>query len=100
MAVGLNPFFPEMNGSSVDIASSIAGQQKGSSTSVRDMSSFWIPARRRLCLNCIRSSIGEDGPQVAAPSWTQVRGKKKKVKGSETINVRLLVNMKGYGRKG
>ena len=64
------------------------------------MSTLFASPSRRICLNCIRRCIDNDLVQWSGPSLTQFRGKKKTAKKIETINVRLLVDVKGYGRKG
>lgn len=56
--------------------------------------------RSPLCLSCMRRIAGDGLPQLSPPSLTQIRGKKKTAKKITTINVRLLADIKGYGRKG
>ena len=64
------------------------------------MSALSALPKRPICLNCVRRIAGEDARQSLSPTFVQLRGKKKMAKKPDTINVRLLVNMKGYGRRG
>lgn len=60
-----------------------------------------ILSRTPLCLNCLRRTIGDDISQSFFPFHRQVRGKKKKTaQRPTTINVKLLQDIPGYGRKG
>jgi len=56
--------------------------------------------KRPICLTCWRRLAGEEIPPPSRFSFIQTRGKKKSAKKPTTINVKLLVDMKGYGRKG
>lgn len=64
------------------------------------MSSIVGILRRPTCVSCLRRLAGEDLIPWVRPSHLQLRGKKRSAKSPETINVKLLVDMKGYGRKG
>lgn len=59
------------------------------------VSSFKNP----LCFSCIRRIIGDDIAQSWFPFHRQVRGKKK-IAQPTTIKVKLLQDIKGYGKKG
>ncbi|MCJ1250232.1 hypothetical protein MMC30_007458 [Trapelia coarctata] len=56
--------------------------------------------RAPQCFSCIRSILTGKSPLALSPFRTQIRGKKKKVKLPLTINVKLLKDVRGYGRKG
>lgn len=53
-----------------------------------------------FCLQCLRVIALPDVPRLAAPFQQQVRGKKKVAKAPSTIKVKLLEDIKGYGRSG
>lgn len=56
--------------------------------------------RSPLCLSCMRRVVGDDLTQSWYPFHRQLRGKKKTAKRPTTIKVKLLEDIKGYGRKG
>lgn len=55
--------------------------------------------RTSICSNCLRQAVVDDISQSIFPFYRQIRGKKKTSKGPTTINVKLLQDMPGYGRK-
>ena len=59
-----------------------------------------VVPRVPFCLQCFRVSARSDVPKVAAPFQQQLRGKKKVAKAPATIKVKLLEDIKGYGRSG
>lgn len=63
------------------------------------MTGLSISARNPLCLSCIRQLVADDLSKSWFPFHRQVRGKKK-TKRITTINVRLLEDVTGYGKKG
>ena len=58
-----------------------------------------LTPRFRTCLQCIRRLAYTDSSYLSNPLRIQVRGKKRLPK-SETIPVRLLTDVAGYGSKG
>lgn len=64
------------------------------------MTGLMFVSRTPLCLNCLRRTIGDDISQSFFPFHRQLRGKKKTAKRPTTINVKLLQDIPGYGRKG
>lgn len=64
------------------------------------MAALSIPIRSTLCSSCIRRMVGYDISQLWFPSHRQLRGKKKSAKRPTTINVKLLEDIIGFGRKG
>ena len=65
------------------------------------MTALSTSARSDLCSSCIRRVAGGDISQLWFPFHRQLRGKKKKTtKLPTTINVKLLDDIKGFGRKG
>ncbi|MCJ1281686.1 hypothetical protein MMC26_001008 [Xylographa opegraphella] len=63
------------------------------------MSSFTRSSMVPQCFACIRQVLGNDLSLPLSPFRTQVRGKKK-LRLPTTINVKLLRDVRGYGRKG
>ena len=59
-----------------------------------------ISARSPFCISCIRQLVADDLSKSWFPFYRQVRGKKKTAKRITTINVRLLEDIRGYGKKG
>ncbi|KAL2046351.1 hypothetical protein N7G274_001798 [Stereocaulon virgatum] len=57
-------------------------------------------ARTPLCLACTRRLVRDDLSQLWSPFFTQIRGKKKTAKRPTTIKVKLLEDIKGYGKQG
>lgn len=57
-------------------------------------------ARSTLCSSCIRRIASDDISQLWFPFHRQLRGKKKSAKRPTTINVKLLEDIEGFGRKG
>ena len=57
-------------------------------------------SRSALCSSCVSRVVGDDIAQLCFPFRRQLRGKKKSVKRPTTINVKLLVDIKGFGPKG
>ena len=53
-----------------------------------------------FCLQCLRAIARPDISNLAVPFQQQHRGKKKVAKASSTIKVKLLEDIKGYGRSG
>ena len=51
-------------------------------------------------MSCKRQLIADDLSKACSPFYKQVRGKKKTAKRITTINVKLLEDVKGYGKKG
>lgn len=64
------------------------------------MAGLLSSARNPLCLACIRRLAGDDLSQSWFPFYRQLRGKKKIAKRTTTIKVKLLEDIKGYGKKG
>ena len=64
------------------------------------MSALSFLSARPMCLFCMGQAIRDDLAQTPRLSYTQLRGKKKAAKKPTTINVKLLKDIKGYGRKG
>ena len=64
------------------------------------MAGLSISARNPLCLSCIRQLVADDISKSWVPFYRQVRGKKKTAKRITTINVRLLEDIRGYGKRG
>lgn len=64
------------------------------------MARLAISARNPLCISCIRQLVVDDLSKSWFPFYRQVRGKKKTAKRITTINVRLLEDIRGYGKKG
>lgn len=64
------------------------------------MAALSISARSTLCPSCIRRIAGDDISQLWFPFQRQLRGKKKSAKPPTTINVKLLEDITGFGRKG
>ena len=56
-------------------------------------------SRMPQCFACIRQALGSDLSLPPSPFRTQVRGKKK-IRLPTTINVKLLRDIRGYGRRG
>ena len=56
-------------------------------------------SRAPQCFACIRQVLGSDLSLPLSPFRTQVRGKKK-IRLPTTINVKLLRDVRGYGRRG
>ena len=74
--------------------------QLSNSTKGHSMASFIrIPIVPR-CLYCLRHNAFSENAISIAPFWQQVRGKKKVAKAPSTIKVKLLEDIKGYGRSG
>ena len=57
-------------------------------------------ARSTLCSSCIHRIAGDDISHLWFPFYRQLRGKKKSAKRPTTINVKLLEDIIGFGRKG
>lgn len=57
-------------------------------------------ARSTLCSSCIHRMVGDDISHLWFPFYRQLRGKKKSAKRPTTINVKLLEDIIGFGRKG
>jgi hypothetical protein len=57
-----------------------------------------LASRAPQCVSCIRR-VARLGDAIAMPAGQQVRGKKRLVK-IPTVDVQLLRNVPGYGRKG
>ena len=64
------------------------------------MAGLSISTRNPLCISCIRQLVADDLSKSWFPFHRQVRGKKKTTKRITTINVRLLEDIRGYGKKG
>ena len=64
------------------------------------MTALSTSARSTLCSSCIQRISGGDISQLWFPFHRQLRGKKKSTKLPTTINVKLLDDIKGFGRKG
>ncbi|CAF9942233.1 hypothetical protein IMSHALPRED_003427 [Imshaugia aleurites] len=64
------------------------------------MATLSISARSSLCASCIRRISWDDISQLWFPFHRQLRGKKKSAKRPTTINVKLLEDIVGFGRKG
>ena len=64
------------------------------------MARLSISARNSLCISCIRQLVVDDLSKSWFPFYRQVRGKKKTAKRITTINVRLLEDIRGFGKKG
>ncbi|KAL9635062.1 MAG: hypothetical protein Q9164_003707 [Protoblastenia rupestris] len=64
------------------------------------MSALSFLSARPMCLLCMGQAIRDDLAQTSRLSYTQLRGKKKAARKPTTINVKLLKDIKGYGRKG
>ena len=64
------------------------------------MAGLSLSARNPLCISCIRQLVADDLSKSGSPFYQQVRGKKKTAKRITTINVRLLEDIRGYGKKG
>ena len=52
------------------------------------------------CIFCARRILRDEITDFAAPFHRQIRGKKKTAKQSGNINVKLLEDIVGYGRRG
>ena len=64
------------------------------------MASFHKPTISPQCLGILRQLAGIRTPKPSLSSHGQIRGKKKSAKQPHTINVQLLEDIRGYGRKG
>ena len=64
------------------------------------MAGLLSSARNPLCLVCIRRLAGDDLSKSWFPFYRQLRGKKKIARRTTTIKVKLLEDIKGYGKKG
>ena len=53
-----------------------------------------------ICFACIRRLARDDLSESLFPFQRQLRGKKKTAKRPTTVNVRLLEDIQGYGKKG
>ncbi|KAL8724342.1 MAG: hypothetical protein Q9166_008007 [cf. Caloplaca sp. 2 TL-2023] len=58
------------------------------------------PAISSQCLGYLRHLAGIHSVKPSQTFHQQIRGKKKNTKGSHVVNVRLLEDIRGYGRKG
>ncbi|KAI4195440.1 MAG: hypothetical protein LQ350_007204 [Teloschistes chrysophthalmus] len=58
------------------------------------------PAISPQCLGLLRQLVGIRSVGSKNPFHQQIRGKKKSTKGPHLVNVRLLEDIQGYGRKG
>lgn len=67
---------------------------------VPKMASFAKPAISSQCLGYLRRLAGLHCAKLSPGFHQQVRGKKKNAKGPHIVNVRLLEDIRGYGRKG
>ena len=56
-------------------------------------------SRAPQCLSCLRQAVGTNISESAFPFHRQLRGKKS-AKQPATITVKLLEDIRGYGRKG
>ncbi|KAL8667342.1 MAG: hypothetical protein Q9168_007291 [Polycauliona sp. 1 TL-2023] len=64
------------------------------------MSTLAKPAISSQCLGHLRRLAGFQSIKPSPAYHQQVRGKKKNAKGPHVVNVRLLQDIRGYGRKG
>ncbi|KAI4270411.1 MAG: hypothetical protein L6R38_007128 [Xanthoria sp. 2 TBL-2021] len=64
------------------------------------MASLAKPAISSQCLGYLRRLAGIHSARLSPSFHQQVRGKKKNAKGPHVVNVRLLEDIQGYGRKG
>ncbi|KAL9632761.1 MAG: hypothetical protein Q9204_003655 [Flavoplaca sp. TL-2023a] len=64
------------------------------------MTSLAKPAISSQCLRYLRHLAGVQSIKLSPTFHQQIRGKKKNAKGPHTVNVRLLEDIRGYGRKG
>ena len=65
-----------------------------------DMANLIRVSKNPQCLGCLRQAIGNDLIESTFPFYRQLRGKKKSSKQPATVNVKLLEDIRGYGRKG
>lgn len=68
--------------------------------SSRAMATFMSPFRLPQCAPCIRRLVSLDISEATFPFHRQLRGKKKTAKLPHTVKVRLLRDIRGYGRQG
>ncbi|KAL8679475.1 MAG: hypothetical protein Q9186_004251 [Xanthomendoza sp. 1 TL-2023] len=64
------------------------------------MASLLKPVVSPQCLSCLRRLAGIQSAKPTSVFHQQIRGKKKNAKGPHIVNVRLLEDVRGYGRKG
>ncbi|KAL8981812.1 MAG: hypothetical protein Q9205_003510 [Flavoplaca limonia] len=64
------------------------------------MTSLAKPAISSQCLGYLRYLAGVQSIKLSPTFHQQIRGKKKNAKGPHIVNVRLLEDIRGYGRKG
>ncbi|KAL8807133.1 MAG: hypothetical protein Q9200_004788 [Gallowayella weberi] len=64
------------------------------------MASLPKPVVSSQCLGYLRRLAGIQSAKPTSVFRQQIRGKKKNAKGPHVVNVRLLEDIKGYGRKG
>ncbi|KAL8695870.1 MAG: hypothetical protein Q9224_003105 [Gallowayella concinna] len=63
------------------------------------MASLLKPVVSPQCLSCLRRLAGIQSAKPTSVFHQQIRGKKKNAKGPHVVNVRLLEDVRGYGRK-
>ncbi len=64
------------------------------------MASFISSLRASQCMSCVRRVQSGAGEPWLASAQQQIRGKKKLAKTPSTVTVRLLRDVKGYGKAG
>ncbi|KAL8765977.1 MAG: hypothetical protein Q9209_007124 [Squamulea sp. 1 TL-2023] len=64
------------------------------------MASLYKPTISPQCLSYLRRLAGIHPVKLNPTFHQQIRGKKKNAKGPHVVNVRLLEDIRGYGRKG